>query len=121
MLNTFLSLPVSTIEKALAIRKNIEALQASLNHILGEVEHTAAVAAPVEKVDGRKNKRSAAVRAKMAAAAKARWANKKGAAAATTPAEPVIKGAKKKKRTMSPEARARIAAAQKARWAKQKA
>ena len=54
---------------------------------------------------------SAAGRAKIAAAARARWA--KVHASARKPA--------KKKRGISAAGRARIAAAQRARWAKQKA
>lgn len=128
MTTPILDLPIATIEKALDLRKKIEALKSSLNHILGGASEVgivakrrgrppkaASVASPIVKVDGRKGKRSPATTAKMKAAAKARWAKKKGVA----PATPVLKT--KKKRTMSPEARAKIAAAQKARWAKQKA
>ena len=85
----------------------------------GRPAKTTLVEVVAAKADGRKGKRSAASRAKMAAAQKARWAKKRGDASA--PVKAVVNGAKKKKRTMSPEARARIAAAQKARWAKQKA
>lgn len=113
MPNSLFDLPIATIEKALALRKQIEALQATVNKILGG--GAAPSAAPAGK-DGRKGKRSAATRAKMAAAQKARWA-KNGASSTPASAEP----AAKKKRTMSPEARAKIAAAQRARWAKQKA
>ena len=150
MSNSFWDLPIATIEKALGIRKEIEALQASINSILGGT--TTKQSTPT-KVDGRKGKRSAASRAKMAASQKARWAKKnagstspvakapkKGgmsaagrariAAAqkarwakvkATSAAVKSVVKAAKKKRTMSPEARERIAAAQRARWAKQKA
>jgi hypothetical protein len=116
MSNSFFDLPIATIEKALEIRKKIEALQASVAAILGGASDTPA-ATPVVK-DRRKGKRSAAARAKMAAAQKARWAKKHAAAA--SPAAPAAK-APRKKRTMSPEAREKIAAAQRARWAKQKA
>ncbi len=119
-----------TIEKALHIRKQIEALKSSLIGIMGGQQvgngkvarrrgrppKTASVESPTTSVDGRKGKRSAATIAKMKAAQKARWAKKVGATPAA--AEPVAKA--RKKRTMSPEGRARIAAAQKARWAKLK-
>ena len=70
-----------------------------------------------------KHKVSAAARARMAAAQKARWAKLKA------PAAPVKAPARsassvippKKNFTMSPEARARIAASQKARWARMRA
>jgi hypothetical protein len=57
---------------------------------------------------------SAAGRAKIAAAAKARWAKVKGQ---KTAAKPV----KKARRKMSAVARAKISAAAKARWAKYRA
>jgi hypothetical protein len=119
--------PISTLEKALHIRKQIEALNNQVAELMGgssfagkrrgRPAKTASVESPAVKVDGRKGKRSAAARAKMAAAAKARWAAKKAAEAAPTA---VVNGSKKKKRTMSPEARAKIAAAQRARWARVK-
>ena len=121
--NSFWDHPIATIEKAIGLRKQIEALQASLAGILGGAkQHVSAhLSAPVgaQRVDGRKGKRSPAARAKMAAAQKARWAKKRGASVETAPAAAAEK-APKKKRTMSPEARAKIAAAQRARWAKQK-
>jgi hypothetical protein len=63
---------------------------------------------------------SAEGRARIAAAAKARWAkirSAKGGNSASADSQPT--GAKPK-RTMSPAARRKIAAAQKARWAKVK-
>ena len=109
--------PIATIEKALQIRKKIKALQASLLAIYGNGKQplSSEKPAPVTK-DGRKGKRSAATIAKMKAAAKARWAARKGAV--STPAETVVKT--KKKRTFSAASRAKMAAAQKARWAKKK-
>ena len=104
-------LSAAKLKKALRLREKIEALQASIKEIFGEVTTSAIT-------DGRKKKKSAATLAKMSAAAKSRWAKKAGASTEVAPVKPVIKGAKKKKRTMSPEGRARIAAAQKARWAK---
>ncbi len=121
MTNSFWDLPIATIEKALNIRRQIEALNGSLNEIFGGAAESS-IAEPVsaKPVDGRKGKRSAAARAKMAAAQKARWAKlRQGGAKASSVAAPAK--APRKKRTMSPEARARIAAAQRARWAKQKA
>jgi len=120
MSTSFFDLPVATIEKALGIRKQIEALQASANELLGGVKDSVtptSVAVTTKKVDGRKGKRSAATLAKMAAAAKARWAKKKGISTKAAPVEAVVIGAKKK-RFVSPEARAKMAAAQRARWAK---
>ena len=62
---------------------------------------------------------SAAGRARIAAAQRARWAKQKGGAAGKDSAK--AGKTKKAKRILSPEARAKIAAAQKRRWAKQKA
>lgn len=60
---------------------------------------------------GTRRKISAAGRARIVAAQRARWAKIKGAAG---------KGTMRKKRTMSVAARKKIAAAQRARWAKVK-
>jgi hypothetical protein len=119
-------IPIETLEKVLACRKQIEAIKSSVENIMGgsspvgkrrgRPPKAASVASPAVKPDGRRKKRSAASRAKMAAAQKARWAAKKG----TATAAPKAPKAAKKKRTMSPEARAKIAAAQRARWAKAK-
>jgi hypothetical protein len=116
--------PIESIERALEIRKKIEALKQSVSDIMGDTKAKAAkvIGAKISKgkVDGRRGKRSAATRAKMAAAAKARWAARKAGASKTVakPAKPAK--AKRKRRKMSPEARAKIAAAQRARWAKAK-
>jgi hypothetical protein len=117
--------PIATLEKALNLRKQIEALRKTEQDIMGGTSSVGKRRgrppknAPVEthavKADGRKGKRSAAARANMAAAQKARWAARNGG---ETLAAPVT--GTKKKRTMSPEARAKIAAAQRARWAKAK-
>ena len=109
--------PIATIEKALHIRKRIEALQASLLAIYGSGKQPLFSGKPAPMIkDGRKGKRSATTIAKMKAAAKARWAVRKGTLPA--PAEPVVKT--KKKRTFSAASKAKMAAAQKARWAKKK-
>ena len=134
MSHSILDIPIATLEKVIAIRKQIEALKADEQQILGgsapvvtlvakrrgrppkvaSVASPASAAAPVLEVK-KKRTFSAASKAKMAAAQKARWAKKNGTAPAAVEA-PVVK----KKRTISPEGLARIAAAQKARWAKVK-
>ena len=65
------------------------------------------------KVSKGKGRFTAAARARMAAAQKARWAKYRSAKAQTGTAKPV--------RVMSASARRKIAAAQKARWAKVRA
>ena len=80
-----------------------------LEHQLASVVGAALAPAPESK---RKSKMSAAGRAKIAAAQKARWAKTK---------KVKVVPAVKKKRKMSAAGRAKIAAAAKARWAKAKA
>ncbi len=113
MTKSFWDHPVETIERALHIRKQIEALKASLTEIYGD--GTQPILHEKALKDGRKGKRSAATRAKMAAAAKARWARKKGAAPAKSVAKPA-----KKRRKMSAATRARMVAGQRARRTKEK-
>ena len=78
MPTSLIDLPIATIEKVLELRKKIEVLKASVSEILGG-GGGGKVSQPSEvvKEDGRKGKRSAAARAKMAAAQKARWAKQK--------------------------------------------
>jgi hypothetical protein len=69
------------------------------------------------KQNGGRGKMSAAARARIGAAQRARWAKlkgKNGQTKSTAPAAP------KKRRTMSASARRKIAAAQRLRWAKLK-
>jgi|ERR1700722_6281802 len=96
------------LKLAHAIQRTIESLDAKirkqtakLNKILGHDE----ISGPVKRG---KNKMSAAGRARIAAAQRARWAKVKGK---------VGKPAKKGKRKMSAAGRAKIAAAARKRWA----
>jgi len=98
----------ASLHKSLAAeRADLEARLKAINAVLG------GVAAPALGT-GRGGKRtfSAATKAKMAAAQKARWAKING---------PKAEPAKTKRRKMSAAARAKMAAAAKARWAKVKA
>ncbi len=97
-INLLASLSVQQLRRAVAIKEQIAALETDLSQILGVPSTMTSV-----------GKRSAAVRARMAAAQKARWAKRDG------------KAAKKPRRKMSARARARLAAAARARWAKVKA
>jgi hypothetical protein len=102
-------LTTSQLHRIIAIKEQIEALQGELATIAGdggEMPH------PFHEDKPRKGRRSATVRAKMAAAQKARWAGIKGNADS--------KPAKKGKRRMSAAGRAAISAAAKARWARLK-
>ena len=111
-MNQLLSLTAAQLNHAADLKNKIEALHAELAGILGSAVSTASKSTgkPVDKPA--KKGMSAAGRAKVAAAQKARWAKIKSAKPAVTV---------KPKRTMSAEGRAKIAAAAKARWAKAKA
>ncbi len=134
-------------KRGLAIAEQIAALEKELTAILGG---KSPVAAPAAKAAGapagrKKGKMSAAGRARIVAAQKARWAKPRSGGEA--PADKnsandkvendkvendkvangkvangkVAKAPAKKKRSMSPEVKARLAAAMKARWADAKA
>jgi hypothetical protein len=106
------NLSVSQLKQAIQLKEQIEKLESQLSHILGG-KTTSSAAAPA--TSGRKTL-SAAVRARIGAAQKERWAKIKGKS-------PTAKAARKKRGGLSAAGRARIIAAQKARWqeAKKKA
>ena len=103
-------LTTSQLNSIIAIKEQIEALQGQMDSIAaggGKI--------PVPfSVTKRGRRRSPAVRARMAAAQRARWAKIKGKGAAA--AKPANKG----KRRLSAAGRAAIVAATKARWARVK-
>jgi hypothetical protein len=103
-MNILASLTSAQLKRAADLKDQINKLEKELGSILGV--STPATASP------KKSKMSAAGRAKIAAAQKARWAKVK-----KTKLAPVVK----KKSKMSAAGRAKIAAAAKARWAKVKA
>jgi hypothetical protein len=96
------TISVQQLKRAIAVREQIETLEHELAAILGETPAT-----PTAGHGGRR-KMSAAARAKIGAAQRARWAKQKGLVV-------------KPRRKMSAAARAKIAAAARARWAKAKA
>jgi hypothetical protein len=103
------SLSPQQLRRAADLKDKIQSLENELGRILG------ASIKPVAAVALRKNRKmSAAGRAKIAAAARARWAKVKGR-------KSVAKPVKKARRKMSAAARAKIAAAARARWKKAKA
>jgi hypothetical protein len=103
-------LTASQLHRIIAIREQIEALQGELATIAGDEAESSA---PTKAKKG-KRRMSAAGRAAISAAAKARWARVKG-----TTATPKV--SKKKDRRSSPAVRAKLAAAARARWAKVRA
>jgi len=104
-LNKYLKLRTALVNE----KAKLEARLAAISKVLGQGAPT--TPAPAAKRGGRRQF-SAATKAKMAAAQKARWAKIKGKAAPATVSAP------KKKRKMSAAGKANIRAAVKARWAK---
>jgi hypothetical protein len=108
-INSLKDVSVEQLRRAIAVKERIEGLENELQSILEPA-----------RVDGgqgvsTRRRMSSEARARIAAAARARWAKvKAGQMSSPQPG-------KKKRRTMSPEARARIAAAARARWARVKA
>jgi hypothetical protein len=98
-----ISISAEQLRRAASIKDQIESLQSELDGLLGSSATTTSTI---------KGGMSAAGKARIAAAQRARWAKLKGTA---------VKGASKGKRKMSPAARAKIAAAARARWKKAKA
>src|SRR5208283_764654 len=109
MNSTIHHLSAKQLRRAATIKEKIQSLENELNRILGSSIKPVAAVAPKKK-----RKMSAAGRAKIAAAVRARWAKAKAR-------KPAVKPVKKARRKMSAAARAKIGAAAKARWAKAKA
>jgi len=96
-----MDISVKTLQEAISIRRQIENLEKRLSSILA-----GAPAKPTAATGGRYF--SPATRAKLAAAARARWARKRGA---TTPAP------RKRKGQLTPAGRRKLSQLMKARWA----
>ena len=109
MSTSITSLSVQQLRRAADIKEKLETLEQELGQILGSPTKPVSEAEPKKK-----RKMSAAGRARIAAAQKARWAKSKGKKFS-------VKPVKKAKRKMSAAARAKISAAAKKRWAKAKA
>jgi hypothetical protein len=104
-MNSITNLSAQQLRRAAAIKDQIQSLENELHRIFGSPAKTALSIATKPK-----GKMSAAGRARIAAAQKARWAKLKG--------KNSTKPAPKKKFKMSAAAKAKISAAAKARWAK---
>jgi len=94
------------LRRAAAVKDHIQTLVAELNRILGS---TSEGASPVRK----RRRMSAAARAKIATAQRARWAKQRGTK--------VPKATAKPRRKVSAAARKHMAEVAKARWAKARA
>ena len=115
------NLSIQQLRQAANLKEKIVTLEKQLAQLLGATAKVAAAPAPKKK-----GGMSAAGKARIVAAQKARWAKikaAKGAAPVVKVAAPAVKATKpaKKKFVMSAAAKAKISAAAKARWAKIKA
>ena len=104
-------LTISQLKRAVAIKEQIETLNKELRAILGAPAIPEAVPKKIEPM-------SAAVKKKIAASQKARWANLRRSRSAALSVEPA---ATAKKKTMSAADRAKRSAKLKAYWAAKKA
>jgi hypothetical protein len=107
MSSLLVNLSSQQLRRAANIKDKIQSLEKKLITVLGSPTEPATPVAQKKK-----QKMSAASRAKIAAAQKARWAKVKGQK---------VKQSQPKKRKMSAAARRKISLAAKARWAKVKA
>ena len=113
-MSTLNTLSISQLKRAVALKEQIAQLEQELSAIAGGAKPAATPAVAAAKPAPKKGGMSAAGRARIVAAQKARWAKIKAAKGA-----PAAKPAKKF--TMSAAAKAAISRAAKARWAKIKA
>jgi len=104
--NPLAKLSIQQLKRALKIKQEIKALEQELAQVIG-----AESSVPIPVRTKKKRTMSAAAKAKIAAAQKARWAERK---MAVVPQKPAAKA----KRRLSSQGRARIMAATKARWAR---
>jgi hypothetical protein len=108
-MSSITSLSAQQLRHAAAIKEQIQSLENEFGRIFGSSTKSAVAAAPKKKF-----RMSAAARAKISAAAKARWAKVNSKKVA-------VKKAPKAKGKLSAAGRAKLSAAAKARWAKAKA
>ena len=107
-MTSIIALTPQQLRRAADIKDQLASLQLQLSRILGS-SAPSANGTPA----GKKRKMSAAGRARIVAAQKARWAKQKGAKSGKT--------AVKRKRNMSAATRKHLAQLAKARWAKARA
>ena len=124
-MSSITNLSSSQLRQAADLKEKISALENELSQLLGSTSQPVAVKPAVATAPKKKGGMSAAGRARIVAAQKARWAKIKGAKPETKAAAAItqviaVKSAPpaKKKFTMSAAAKAKISAAAKARWAK---
>jgi len=103
-------LTIDQLKRAVAIKEQIENLNHELSRLLGGSDNSRSALTKSRTI-------SAAVRKRIAATQKARWANLRHAKQATRSAKPAAKAVKK---TMLPATRARLSTKLKAYWAAKK-
>jgi leucyl aminopeptidase (aminopeptidase T) len=115
-LQDFLTHPIETLEKALHLRRQIDQLNKSLKELIGPTSASLLEVQPepAPKRRGRR-KMSAASKAKIAAAQRARWAKQKGTDEPMIIVGPVTA---KERRKLASQAKARKAAIKKAQSTK---
>src|ERR1700737_4649798 len=96
-----MDLSVQKLEKALSLRKRIHQLEAELSSLFGQAKGS--------RSGPGKQRVSAATRAKLAAAARANWAKRKGSGGGPATA--------KKKGGLTPAGRRKLSQLMRARWA----
>ena len=118
-MSLIINVSVQQLRQAADIKEKISALENQLSQLLGSATQPAGVKPAAATAPKKKGGMSAAGKARIAAAQKARWAKVKAAKLAAK-AVVAVKAAlpAKKKFTMSAAAKAKISAAAKARWAK---
>ena len=115
-MNSIINLSAQQLRRAAVIKEQIQSLETELGRIFGSSTKPVTVSAPKKR-----HKMSAAGKARISAAAKARWAKVKSGKPAVKAAKPAAKPVKQAKRKLSAAARAKISASAKARWKKAKA
>ena len=121
-MSSIANLSAQQLRQAADLKEKISALENELSQLLGSSAKAVTTPSAV-KAPKKKGGMSAAGKAKVAAAQKARWAKINAAKSAVKPvATPakvaVVAKPAKKKFVMSDAAKAKISAAAKARWAK---
>jgi hypothetical protein len=117
-MNTISNLSSQQLRQAANLKEKIAELEKELSRILGS-----SPAAPTQNGGpGRRRKMSAATKAKLAAAARARWAKTKGTGSTNSSAsKPAKARGTKNKGPMSSAAKAKLSARMKEIWASRRA
>ena len=108
-----MNLSLKSLEEAVDIRRRIEALEARLGALFGQ-----SASSPATKRSQKGRTISAAHRAKLSAAAKARWAKRKGATTGSaSQAAPAASRASKTGGGITAAGRKKLSEMMRARWA----